>query len=48
MCHLTNTIKSPLLSIWIDYTNIGTDYWEKIHLMSFLLITKLIPNGIDI
>ena len=34
--------------IWTDYTNTQTDYWEKILLMSFLLITKLIPNGIDI
>ena len=34
--------------IWTDYTKIQTDYWEKILLMSFLLITKLIPNGIDI
>ena len=30
--------------IWTDYPNIRTDYWKKIHLMSFPLITKLIPN----
>ena len=34
--------------IWINYTNIRADYWEKIHLMSFLLITKRIPTGMDI
>ena len=51
MCDLTNTIKPPLCNmqyIWTDYTHIRTDYGEKIHLMSFRLITKLIPNGIDI
>ena len=35
-------------SIWTDYTNIQRDYWEKIHLISVLLITEVIPNGIDI
>ena len=55
MCDLTITIKPPLLSIIcgiygliICGLNTPTDYWEKIHLMSFLLITKRIPNGIDI
>ena len=28
--------------------HIRTDYWEKIHLLSFLLIMKLIPNGTDV
>ena len=53
MCDLTSTIKPPLFSyniqsIWANYTNIRTAYWEKINLMPFLLITKLIPNVIDI
>ena len=35
-------------SLWTDYIIMRTDYWEKIHRMSFVLINKLIPNGIDI
>ena len=40
MCDLTNTIKSPIQYIRTDYTDIETDYWEKIHLILFLLCTK--------
>ena len=30
MCDLTNTIKPPIQYIWTDYTDIQTDYWEKV------------------
>ena len=40
MCDLTNTIKPPIQYIWTDYTDMQTDYWEKIHLILFLLCTK--------
>ena len=44
MCNLTNTIKSPLLfvisSIWTDYTDIKTGYWEEIYLSLLLLYAK--------
>ena len=40
MFDLKNNIKPPIQYIWTDYTDIKTDYWEKIHLISFLLCTK--------
>ena len=40
MCDLTNTIKPSIQYIWTDYTDMQTDYWEKIHLILFLLCTK--------
>ena len=30
----------PIQYIWTDYTDIQTDYWEKINLILFLLCTK--------
>ena len=40
ICGLTNTIKPPIHYMWTDYTDIQTDYQEKIHLISFLLCRK--------
>ena len=40
MWDLTNTIRPLAQYIWTDYTRIQTDYWEKIHLILFLLCTK--------
>ena len=40
MCDLTNTIKPPIQYIWTDYTDIQTDYWENIHLISLLLCSN--------
>ena len=46
VCDLTNNIKPPIQYIWTDYTDIQTDYWEKIHddnfkmIILFLLCTK--------
>ena len=30
MRDLANTIKPPIQYIWTDYTDIETDYWEKV------------------
>ena len=43
MCDLTNKatfVVCNIQYIWTDYTDIQTDYWEKIHLILFLLYTK--------
>ena len=53
MCDLTITIKAPLLSMICGIYGLIILIYEliigkKIHLMSFLLITKRILNGIDI
>ena len=40
MRDLANAIKPPIQYIWTDYSDIQTDYWEKVYLISFLLCTK--------
>ena len=40
MRDLTNTIKPLVQYLWTDYALIQTDYWKKVHLISFLLCTK--------
>ena len=37
---LRHQIVCNIQYIWTDYTDIQTDYWEKIHLILFLLYTK--------